>query len=121
MTLSKKRKQHAPSADASATACLSYDLVSVNALEDFKLAVVFSDGKRGVFDCGPYMNFEFMEELRDPEKFAKVFIENGTASWSFDGADLAPDDIYQNCKPYGLSISAQKSVRPGERRAQLVT
>ena len=83
------------------------DLVSVNALEDFKLAVVFSDGKRGVFDCGPYMNFEFMEELRDPEKFAKVFIENGTASWSFDGADLAPDDIYQNCKPYGLLISAE--------------
>lgn len=43
----------------------------------------------------------------DPTKFAKVFIENGTASWSLDGADLAPDDIYQNCQPYGLSISAE--------------
>lgn len=83
------------------------DLISVNALDDFKLAVVFADGKRGVFDCGPYMNFEFMAELRDPTKFAKVFIENGTASWSLDGADLAPDDIYQNCQPYGLSISAE--------------
>ena len=73
------------------------DLVSVNALDDFKLAVVFADGKRGVFDCGPYMNFEFMEELRDPAKFAAAYVDHGTVAWA-GGEDLCPDDLYLNLK-----------------------
>lgn len=73
------------------------DLVSVNALDDFKLAVVFTDGKRGVFDCGPYIHFEFMAELRDPAKFAAAYVDHGTVAWS-GGEDLCPDDVYENLK-----------------------
>ena len=73
--------------------------------KDFQLAVVFADGKRGVFDRRPYLNFECMEELRDRSRFASVLVENETASWPVEGADLAPDDLYMNFQTYGQSVS----------------
>ena len=71
------------------------DLVSVKALDGYKLSLVFADGKHGVFDCAPYMQYEFMEGVRSPEKFAMVFADHGTAAWP-GGEDLCPDDLYQN-------------------------
>lgn len=71
------------------------DLVSVKALDGYKLSLSFADGKRGVFDCSPYMQYEFMEGVRSPEKFAKVFADHGTAAWP-GGEDLCPDDLYLN-------------------------
>lgn len=73
------------------------DLIAVNALDDYKLALEFADGKKGVFDCLPYMQFEFMEGLRDPLKFAAVSIDHGTVAWP-EGEDLCPDDLYANAR-----------------------
>lgn len=73
------------------------NLIAVNALDDFKLAVEFADGKKGVFDCSPYLKFEFMEGLRDPLKFAAVSIDHGTVAWP-EGEDLCPDDLYANAR-----------------------
>lgn len=73
------------------------DLIAVNALDDYKLALEFADGKKGVFDCLPYMQFEFMEGLRDPLKFAAVSIDHGTVAWP-EGEDLCPDDLYANVR-----------------------
>ena len=71
------------------------DLISAKALDGYKLDLVFADGKRGVFDCEPYMQYEFMEDVREPSKFAAVMVDHGTASWP-GGEDLCPDDLYAN-------------------------
>ena len=73
------------------------DLVAVKALDGYKLDLVFADGKRGVFDCGPYMQYEFMEDVRELSKFAAVMVDHGTASWP-GGEDLCPDDLYMNMR-----------------------
>lgn len=73
------------------------DLISVKALEGYKLDLVFSDGKSGVFDCTPYMQYEFMENLREPSKFAAALADHGTVAWP-GGEDLCPDDLYANMR-----------------------
>ena len=73
------------------------DLISVQALDGYQLDLVFADGRRGVFDCSPYLQFEFMEGVREPSKFAAVRVDHGTAAWP-DGEDLCPDDLYFNLK-----------------------
>ena len=73
------------------------DLISVKALDGYKLDLVFADGKRGVFDCGPYMQYEFMEDVREPSRFAEVTADHGTAAWP-GGEDLCPDDLYMNMR-----------------------
>ena len=71
------------------------DLISAKALDGYRLDLVFADGRCGVFDCSPYMQFEFMEGVREPSKFAEVMVDHGTASWP-GGEDLCPDDLYCN-------------------------
>lgn len=71
------------------------DLIAVSALDDFKLAVEFADGKKGVFDCSSYLKFEFMERLRDSLNFNEAFVDHGTVAWP-KGEDLCPDDVYEN-------------------------
>ena len=72
------------------------NVIRVTALADYKLSLVFDDGVEGVFDCKPYLGYEFMSGLRDPECFSKVRPDHGTVMWA-DGTDLCPDDIYSNC------------------------
>lgn len=73
------------------------DVISVKALDGYKLRLAFADGKAGVFDCAPYMKYEFMEEIRDPLRFAEVMADHGTVAWP-GGEDLCPDDLYANLK-----------------------
>ena len=77
------------------TNTITPDLIDVKALDGYKLSLAFADGKRGVFDCSPYMHYEFMEGVRSPEKFSMVFADHGTAAWP-GGEDLCPDDLYRN-------------------------
>ena len=72
------------------------DLISARALDGYKLDLVFADGKRGIFDCTPYLQYEFMEDVRDPLVFTTVSVDHGTVSWQSCGADLCPDDLYFN-------------------------
>ena len=82
-------------ADVSEMTAITPDLISAKALDGYKLDLVFADGRGGIFDCSPYMQFEFMEDLREPSKFAAVGVGHGTATWP-GGEDLCPDDLYSN-------------------------
>ena len=72
------------------------DVVAVKAVDNFKLDVEFADGVRGIFDCKPYLKYDFMRDLSDPVAFAQVLPDHGTVMWA-DGTDLCPDDLYANC------------------------
>lgn len=66
------------------------------ALPDYKLRVVFSDGLSGEVDLSDMVGKGVFETWNDPEQFAKVFIdqETHTVAWP-GGIDLCPDSLYQ--------------------------
>jgi hypothetical protein len=71
---------------------------SVTALPDFRLRVVFVDGKTGNVDMSRFLsNSEIdgtiFEPLRDPKVFSQAQVVLGAIQWP-NGADLAPDAMY---------------------------
>jgi len=77
---------------------------SVKALPGYRLEVEFSDGVRGVLDYSDRLFGPMMEPLRDPERFAEVGVSEGVVCWP-NGADLAPDAMYERLK--GGAFSAR--------------
>jgi hypothetical protein len=73
-------------------------VTSVRALPTYRLEIEFSDGVRGVLDYEDRLFGPMMEPLRDPARFAEVGIDEfGVICWP-NGADLAPDAIYDRLK-----------------------
>lgn len=58
------------------------------------LYVEFDDGTAGEYSAGEHLNGPMLAPLRDAREFAKVRLDEwGVPSWP-NGADLAPDAIY---------------------------
>ncbi|MDQ1346871.1 MAG: hypothetical protein QG573_240 [Acidobacteriota bacterium] len=71
---------------------------AVRALPSYRLEIEFADGVRGVLDYEDRLFGPMMEPLRDPARFAEVGIDEfGVICWP-NGADLAPDAIYDRLK-----------------------
>ncbi len=76
---------------------------SVSALPGFRLAVRFMDGSEGEVDLSRLVASEragVFSKLRDPEVFAKVYLEYGAVSWPGE-IDLAPDAMYDEIRANG--------------------
>ena len=72
------------------------DVVAVEALEPYRLRLMFEDGVSGEVDLARLIRFEgVFAPLRDPESFRAVRVEPdaGTVVWP-NGADLDPDVLY---------------------------
>jgi hypothetical protein len=71
---------------------------SVRPLDDFRLAVCFEDGTAGEVDLKDRLFGPVFEPLKDPQYFAKVFVDEfGAVAWP-NGADLAPDAMYEQLR-----------------------
>ncbi len=71
-------------------------VIFVKALENHRLQVKFSDGVEGIVDCKNTLYGSVFEPLKDPDFFAQVKIDDfGAVCWP-NGADLAPDAMYDN-------------------------
>ena len=79
-------------------------VVSVQPLEGFRLAVRFDDGTEGETSLGDRLFGPVFEPLCDPNVFAKAFVDEfGAIAWP-NGADLAPDALYERLREaVGLS------------------
>jgi hypothetical protein len=78
---------------------------SVSALPDLRLRVTFVDGTTGEVDLrtflsSPQATGTVFEPLRDPSVFAQVGVVMGAVQWA-NGADLAPDAMYDAIKAHG--------------------
>ena len=71
--------------------------IGVKALKDYKLEVVFEDGKKGIFDVKPYLEYIQFKDLKDEKIFNTVKIDGLSISWS-NGADICPDELYNRTK-----------------------
>lgn len=71
-------------------------VVNARALDNFRLFVEFSDGKRGIIKLSTELWGPVFEPLCDPAVFAqaRVHPELATVVWP-TGADLAPEFLYE--------------------------
>lgn len=80
-------------------------VVAVTAVPDFRLDVMFVDGTRGEVDLRTFLKCAdavgtVFEPLRDPAVFARAQVVMGAVQWA-NGADLAPDAMYDAIKANG--------------------
>jgi len=69
-------------------------VVSVRALDDYRLELVFDDGVRGVVDLSDRLFGPAFEPLSNPDMFRQVSVDEfGAVCWP-NGADLAPDALH---------------------------
>jgi hypothetical protein len=75
---------------------MMWKIVEVRVLPGYRLEVRFADGVEGIVDLSEELWGPMFEPLRDPAKFAEVGLtERGVICWP-NGADLAPDAIYDD-------------------------
>ncbi len=64
---------------------------------EFKIRIVFNDGVESTIDFSDWLTGPVFEPLKDPNYFARFFIEGGTVSWP-NGADIAPETLHGRAK-----------------------
>ncbi len=69
------------------------DVIAVEALPDYRLALRFANGEQKTFEMKPYLDYPVYQPLRDKAVFAKASIDYGTVVWSKD-IDIAPETLY---------------------------
>jgi hypothetical protein len=67
-------------------------VVEISAIHPFRLKVRFSDGASDVHDYAALVNETgpMIEPLRDPDYFARVFLDYGAPTWP-NSFDMSPD------------------------------
>ncbi len=75
---------------------MRYEIVAVQALPEYRLALRFADGVEGEVDVSELVGQGVFAAWRDPAFFGQVFIdrESGTVAWP-GGIDIAPDQLYR--------------------------
>jgi hypothetical protein len=81
-------------------------VVSVVVLPEFRLRVTFVEGATGEVDMGALLGSAkvdgtVFEALRDPALFARAEVVLGAVQWP-NGADLAPDAMYDSIREHGV-------------------
>jgi hypothetical protein len=75
---------------------VKYRVTSVEALPGYVLRLEFADGTRGTVCVADDLDGPVFESLRDEREFAKVRVDEfGAVCWP-NGADMAPDALYDD-------------------------
>ncbi len=69
-----------------------WDVKVVKPLIDYKIYVEIEDGRKGIFDMKPYLDFGVFKELKDINYFNQVYILFGALSWPHE-QDIAPETL----------------------------
>lgn len=76
---------------------LRHKAIDVKPLKNYILEITFENGEKKQFDVKPYMKFKAFKELKDEKNFKKVKIAGLSIQWE-NGADICPDELYNNSK-----------------------
>lgn len=77
-----------------------WDVVAVKPLSDYRVYVEIQDGRRGIFDLKPYLDFGVFRELRDVHYFNQVGIVFGALTWPHE-QDISPETLVEEMIPCG--------------------
>jgi len=75
-------------------------ILEVTPKPNWVLSIVAEDGRTGVFDVGPYLEYEAFEPLKDSNEFSRVLNGGYFIEWEC-GADLSADTIEAKWKVLG--------------------
>lgn len=83
-------------------------VTAVSALPDARLRVTFVEGTSGEVEMGAFLGSAALdgsvfEALRDPALFALAQVVLGAVQWP-NGADLAPDAMYDAIREHGVWV-----------------
>jgi hypothetical protein len=67
-------------------------VIEVEPLENYKLRVSLSNGRKGIFDMSTFLNKGVFNELKDPEYFRRVSVKYDTVVWPHE-QDIAPETV----------------------------
>jgi Protein of unknown function (DUF2442) len=81
---------------------MDWDVKTVHAMPDFRLAVELADGRKGVFDLRPFLGRPGLQRLNDPAYFATVSVRLGALTWPQE-EDIAPDTLIAHLKQVALA------------------
>lgn len=78
-------------------------VIEVVPLREYTLRISFADGVTGTIDLRPRLFGPVFEPLKDPQLFERAYIDEfGVVCWP-NGADLAPDALYERVR--GADVS----------------
>ncbi len=89
----------------------AWRVVTVEPLRDASLRVTFVDGTSGEVRLRSFIESAevsgtIFEPLREPEFFRQVRLELGAVAWP-NGADLAPDAMYDAIRTHGYWVVSE--------------
>jgi hypothetical protein len=79
-----------------------WDVKLVKPLEDFRIYVEISDGRKGIFDLKPYLSRGTFSELLDVNYFNRVGVVLGAVTWP-NHQDIAPETLLAEMQPVSSS------------------
>lgn len=69
----------------------------VSVLAEYNLAIVFTNGQRGIYNCSSLLDFGVFKEFADYSYFKLARVSDGTVAWPH-GQDICPDTLYLDSK-----------------------
>ncbi len=90
-------------------------VVSVKPLPDYRLQVVLSNGRRGIYDVSPLLDRGVFKQLKDTAYFAKVKQVFTGVGWPNE-QDISPFAIAEEMRPIPRRKAAAR--RPAIRKPQ---
>jgi len=66
---------------------------TVKPTNDYQLILQFTDGKTGLYDCKPLLDFGVFKELQNKHYFQQVVVNDGAVTWPNE-QDICPDTLY---------------------------
>jgi hypothetical protein len=74
------------------------DVIEIEYKSEYCYRVVFDDGVCAIIDFSEYLDgSSVFAPLQDIDYFRKAYIEGGTIAWP-NGADIAPETLYEKCR-----------------------
>jgi hypothetical protein len=83
----------------------------------YRIHVEFNDKTEKTIDFGPWIEGPVFEPLKDPDYFKRFFLDGGTIAWP-NGADIAPETLYEYREPNPVSKNRARPSRASGKTPQ---
>ncbi len=84
---------------------MDWDVKTIKPFPDYRIYVEIENGRKGIFDLKPYLDFGVFRELRDVHYFNQVGILFGAVTWPHE-QDIAPETLLAEMVPLDPGLTS---------------